>query len=267
MPATSQERLALGVVALLLAAGAGARALGHRTSTLTPALYSAGAAAPNGAPGDGSSSEMVDGMSGLDGMRGRVKRKTEQDKARSTPLAPGEKLDPNTATADDLDRIPRVGHALAERIVQARAARGRFRTLADLDSVSGVGPSVLAQMAPHLTLPPAPPSSPAVTSPRSPSSSPASRGTMQGLLSAPRATRRTSSTRPPSTVPAGPVDLNTASAAELEALPGIGPSLAGKVLAWRAANGRFRSAEDLLKVSGIGPAKLARLRPLVRATP
>jgi competence ComEA-like helix-hairpin-helix protein len=265
MPATSQERLALGVVALLLAAGAGARALGHRTSTLTPALYSADALSP-GAPG-GASPDLVDGRNGLDGMQGRVKRKTEHDKAVSTPLAPGEKLDPNTATADDLDRIPRVGHALAERIVQARKARGRFRTLADLDSVSGVGPSVLAQMAPHLTLPPAPPSSPAVTSPRSPSSSPASRGTMQGLLSAPRATRRPSSTRPPSTVPAGPVDLNTASAAELEALPGIGPSLAGKVLAWRAANGRFRSADDLLKVGGIGPAKLVRLRPLVRATP
>ncbi|HET6230652.1 MAG TPA: helix-hairpin-helix domain-containing protein [Longimicrobiaceae bacterium] len=265
MPATSQERLALGVVALLLAAGAGARALGHRTSTLTPALYSTDALS-SGAPG-GASSDLVDGMSGLDGMQGRVKRKTEQDKARSTPLAAGEKLDPNTATADELDRLPGVGHALAERIVQARKARGRFRTLADLDSVSGVGPRVLAQMAPHLTLPAAPPSSPAVTSPRSPSSSPANGGTMRGFLSTPPATRRPSSTRPPSTVPAGPVDLNTASAAELEALPGIGPSLAGKVLAWRAANGRFRSAEDLLKVGGIGPAKLARLRPLVRATP
>jgi competence protein ComEA len=66
---------------------------------------------------------------------------------------------------------------------------------------------------------------------------------------------------------ARPVELNTATAAELEALPGIGPSLAARVVAWRAKNGPFRSVEDLEKVPGIGPATATRLRPLVRATP
>jgi len=51
---------------------------------------------------------------------------------------------------------------------------------------------------------------------------------------------------------AGPVNLNTARAAELETLPRIGPALAQRILDWRQANGRFAQASDLLKVSGIG---------------
>ncbi|MBL9031418.1 MAG: helix-hairpin-helix domain-containing protein [Phycisphaerae bacterium] len=60
------------------------------------------------------------------------------------------------------------------------------------------------------------------------------------------------------------VDLNTATAAELELLPGIGPALAKRIIDYRAAAGRFRSVEDLDNVSGIGPKIMERLRPLVR---
>ncbi|HEV2150099.1 MAG TPA: helix-hairpin-helix domain-containing protein, partial [Longimicrobiaceae bacterium] len=66
---------------------------------------------------------------------------------------------------------------------------------------------------------------------------------------------------------AGPLDLNAASAAELEALPGIGPALAGRIVAWRAEHGRFRAPEELERVPGIGKKSLARLLPLVRASP
>lgn len=61
-----------------------------------------------------------------------------------------------------------------------------------------------------------------------------------------------------------PVDLNTATAAQLDELPGIGPVTAAKIVAWRAANGRFTIVDELLEVSGIGPATLAELRPHVR---
>ncbi|HEX3622692.1 MAG TPA: helix-hairpin-helix domain-containing protein [Acidimicrobiales bacterium] len=64
--------------------------------------------------------------------------------------------------------------------------------------------------------------------------------------------------------PAAPVDLNTATAAELEALPGVGPATSKAILAYRSAHGRFRSVTELLEVPGIGPAKLEALRPLVR---
>ena len=64
--------------------------------------------------------------------------------------------------------------------------------------------------------------------------------------------------------PAGPVDLNTATAEQLEALPGVGPATSKAILAYRASHGRFRSVTELLEVPGIGPAKLEALRPLVK---
>jgi len=63
---------------------------------------------------------------------------------------------------------------------------------------------------------------------------------------------------------AGMLDLNTATAAELDRLPGIGPTLAGAIVQYRDQNGPFRSVEELLNVPGIGPTRFAQLRPLVR---
>jgi len=64
--------------------------------------------------------------------------------------------------------------------------------------------------------------------------------------------------------PAGPVDLNTAGAAELETLPGVGPATARKILEERSRRGGFRSVRDLLGVPGIGERRFAELRPRVR---
>lgn len=67
-----------------------------------------------------------------------------------------------------------------------------------------------------------------------------------------------------SATPAGPLNLNTATAEELDTLPGIGPVTAQRIVDWRATNGRFSSVDQLLEVSGIGDAKLAQLEGLVR---
>ena len=60
------------------------------------------------------------------------------------------------------------------------------------------------------------------------------------------------------------IDLNRADAATLESLPGIGPVLAERIITWRDANGPFPNVDVLGEVSGIGPALMERLRPLVR---
>ncbi|EGQ73813.1 DNA topoisomerase TopA [Actinomyces sp. oral taxon 448 str. F0400] len=59
---------------------------------------------------------------------------------------------------------------------------------------------------------------------------------------------------------AGPINVNTATASELEALPGIGPALAERIVSHREANGPFKSLDDLTDVPGIGKAKLEALR-------
>jgi competence protein ComEA len=62
----------------------------------------------------------------------------------------------------------------------------------------------------------------------------------------------------------GAVDVNRADAAGLQTLPGIGPVLAERILAWRSEHGAFATPEDLLDVPGIGPALLARIADRVR---
>lgn len=61
----------------------------------------------------------------------------------------------------------------------------------------------------------------------------------------------------------GRINLNAASAADFETLPRVGPAMAQRIVAWRDANGRFTSVDDLLAVSGIGEKTLESLRPLV----
>jgi competence protein ComEA len=74
---------------------------------------------------------------------------------------------------------------------------------------------------------------------------------------------------PPAPVPAdrpaspAKVNINVADAALLESLPGIGPSLAQRIVEYRQANGRFAQIEDVMEVSGIGPATFAKIQELI----
>jgi competence protein ComEA len=60
------------------------------------------------------------------------------------------------------------------------------------------------------------------------------------------------------------LDLNTATVEQLDALPGVGPVTAAAIVAWRQANGKFTNVDQLADVDGIGPARLEKLRALVR---
>ena len=62
----------------------------------------------------------------------------------------------------------------------------------------------------------------------------------------------------------GRIDVNTASASELELLPGVGPKMAERIVEERRVHGRFKRPRDLRRVKGIGEKTLARLLPYVR---
>lgn len=63
----------------------------------------------------------------------------------------------------------------------------------------------------------------------------------------------------------GPVNINTATAAQLDALPGVGPATAKAIISYRSSKGPFAKVDDLLNVPGIGPAKLDAMRRLITA--
>jgi competence protein ComEA len=187
----------------------------------------------------------------LPGLLAQSRERAEEEEARSRPLAPGERLDPNRATAVELDRLPGVGPAIAEALVRSRDAEGPFRGAEDLLRVRGVGPALLERVRPHLELAPAGLST--------------SRPPRPGRLASPVGAGRTPAS-PARSRPAPRLDLNRADTLALQALPGVGPALARRIVAARE-EGRFRTLEDLLKVRGIGPATLERLRPLVAVSP
>ncbi len=61
-----------------------------------------------------------------------------------------------------------------------------------------------------------------------------------------------------------PLNINTASAKDLQLLPGIGPKIAQRIVDYRAKNGPFSSVDDLKKVKGIGDKKLEKIRPFLK---
>lgn len=77
-------------------------------------------------------------------MRGAELRETARRAAQlAQPLAPGERIDLDRADVTEITRLPRIGPALAQRIVAWRAERGPFGSLERLDSVPGIGPRLL----------------------------------------------------------------------------------------------------------------------------
>ncbi len=160
--------------------------------------------------------------------------------ALARPLGPEERIDADRATAPELARLPRVGLALAKRIVADREAHGPFGGPAGLDRVSGVGAGLLATLGPHLAF-----------------SAPSSR--TPGLPITPnQPVGRTITTV------AEAVDLNAADVTSLDALPGVGPAKARAIVRYRESNGPFRAVQELARVPGFGPAALGRLQGRVR---
>jgi competence protein ComEA len=157
--------------------------------------------------------------------------------ALARPLAEGERIDADRASALELARLPKVGPALARTIVAYREKNGAFGGLEALDAVPGLGPGLMAAIGPHLAF----------------------SGLRRPADRVPEQAQRLRNAAGDSSI-APPLDLNAASAEALDALPGIGPARAASIVQYRARHGPFRSVEDLGRVPGVGPAALARVR-------
>ena len=88
--------------------------------------------------------------------------------------------------------------------------------------------------------------------------------TIQGQETKPVPPAKPAATAP---TPAAPVYLNTATAAELEKLPGVGPAMAARILEYRQKNGGFKKIEELMNVQGIGEKSFLKLKALVAIAP
>lgn len=72
--------------------------------------------------------------------------------------------------------------------------------------------------------------------------------------------------RPAAAAPSAPVNLNTATQAQIEALPGIGPKVAQRIIEYRQKNGQFKKIEDVMNVKGIGEKSFLKLKPYLTVT-
>ena len=227
---TRDERRALLFLAIVTVVGGVLRAAGK-----TGSATGAGVVAP--------------ALAGQDIVQQAAQARRAQ--ALAQPLAPGERVDVDHATAEELQRLPGVGPRLAARIVADREANGLFGSASGLARVPGLGPATLRGIGPFVTFSGVPAAA------AGPSALPVLMALPSGApdsASTARAGRGTCAGRP---------SLNRATAAELMCLPGLGKALAERIVADREEHGPFHDIADLARVPGIGRVRSERLRGLV----
>ncbi len=152
-------------------------------------------------------------------------------------------VDVNTADAAALESLPGIGPSKAAAILTYRGEHGPFKTLADLDAVSGIGPSTLENIKDSVSF------GTSAATPATP-----------GQAAAPGQAAPSPAASPAVAASGCPVNINTAEAGTLVDLPGIGASRADAIVQYRTDNGPFSACDSLDQVSGIGPATLEALR-------
>jgi competence protein ComEA len=178
--------------------------------------------------------------------------------ARPTEPAVADFVDLNTADQAELAQVPGVGPKMAEAIVAHRQVHGPFRSVDELKNVRGVGPVTFEKVRPHLrasSMPGAPPGEITSTSFSSPLGGPQAAAPQVPPAAKPVGVRKIQPGEPP-------INVNTASAEELQRLPNVGPVTAQAIITARTAQ-PFKTVDDLDRAKGIGPKTLDKLRPFV----
>jgi len=157
------------------------------------------------------------------------------------PMAWAGSVNLNTASAAELDALPGIGPSKASAIIAHRDANGPFKTVDALTDVAGIGPATLEGLRSEVMV-----GEPNTKAPPPAVAPPADAPAADSTSSAPAA-------KP------GSININKATAAELENLTGIGPTKAAAIKADRDANGPFASCSDLQRVNGVGPATVASI--------
>lgn len=196
----------------------------------------------------------LDGIEGIDpaldleGVEGAVLSALTREQRAQTPLADGERIEVNTASEEELRRLPGVGPSVAQAIIEERE-RDPFRDGADLRRVAGVGEVTANRLAPFLDFA-APAPRPGLAAPTSSGRSPAALPPPGGPAGATGAACGPDGER---------IDVNRAGSEALQTLPGVGAVIAGRIIEDRTANGPLPGVEALTRVRGIGERSLERL--------
>jgi len=154
---------------------------------------------------------------------------------------PRRQIDLNRADRQELLQVPGLGPSSADAILAHRAERGPFESLDDLVHVHGIGPKTTEKVKPWLQV----------------GDEPVERLERKPMSPAPLLGKASKISATDSKI-----DVNAATAADLQRLPGIGPTLAERIVQHRA-NAPFVGIDDLRKVKGIGAKTLEAIRPYV----
>lgn len=168
----------------------------------------------------------------------------------SKPADLHHRIDLNNATRAELLQVPGIGENLAARILSCREAKGGFRSVEELHEVYGIGPVTLEKLRPWVTVHTSAGSSAAGPTVGSSGGVARKQKNEQGKNSS-KAAKLTAL-----------IDINGATAEELQRLPRIGPKLSQRIVDERT-KAPFKSVDELRRVSGIGPKTLEGLRPYV----
>lgn len=173
-------------------------------------------------------------------------------------------VDVNNADLKTLETLPGVGPTLAKRIVSGRP----YQSLSDLAQVKGMGKTKANSLKGHVTFGAASSSTGSAKTAKSHTkSSGSSTASSSEESTTPSPTGRSSTGSKPSSstrlAPGQTVDINTASAEELDKVPGIGPTKAQAIVDYRNEHGNFKSIDDIKNVHGIKEGTFSKMKDYI----